>query len=53
VKTKETVIVANIDIELNGQNFGSVDTFNYAVSIIASQNEIGIDIKYKIAAASQ
>jgi hypothetical protein len=53
VKTKYTVNVANIDIELNGQKFERVDTFKYLGSIITSENEIEYDIKDKISAANR
>jgi hypothetical protein len=52
-KTKETVNVANIDTELNGQNFERADKFKYLDSIITSQNERQYDIKDGISAANR
>jgi hypothetical protein len=49
MKTKETVNVANTDIELNGRNIERV--FKYLGSIITSQNKIEYDIRDQIAAA--
>jgi hypothetical protein len=53
MKTKETVIVANIDTELNQQNFERVHSFIYLDSIITSQNKTEYDIKDKTAADNQ
>jgi hypothetical protein len=50
--TSETVSVANMDTELNGQNFERVDIFKCLGSIITSQNEIEYDIKEKTVAGN-
>jgi hypothetical protein len=53
MKTKETVNVANTDIELNGQNFQKVDTFKYLGSIITSRKKKEYNIKGKTAALNK
>jgi hypothetical protein len=49
MRSKGIIGAAKTDIELNGQIYGRVDNFKYLGALVTSQNEMGTDIKDKIA----